>query len=69
MLNNPETNTFMFIKQTLYFLQWRELCIINEDSSKYLLLRYFKKKELISWKHKIKNLAIKHIKEKPITQR
>ena len=69
-LNNPETQYF-YVHQTDLFIFYNgeNYAIINEDSIWHLLLSDIStKEELIPWKHKIKNLAIKHIKEKPITQ-
>ena len=70
-LNNPETQYF-YVHQTDLFIFYNgeNYAIINEDSIWHLLLSDIStKEELIPWKHKIKNLAIKHIKEKPITQK
>ena len=56
-------------KDLFIFYNGENYSIINEDSIWHLLLSDIStKEELIPWKHKIKNLAIKHIKEKPITQ-
>jgi len=68
-LNNPENQYFYVHQSDLFiFYNGENYAIINEDSIWHLLLSDIStKEELIPWKHKIKNLAIKHIKEKPIT--
>jgi len=69
-LNNPEQQYFYNHQTDLFiFYNGENYSIINEDTIWHLLLSDIStKEELIPWKHKIKNLAIKHIKEKPITQ-
>ena len=69
-LNNPEKQYF-YIHQTDLFIYYNgeKYSIINEDAIWHILLSDISTKdELIPWKHKIKNLVIKQIKERSLTQ-
>ena len=70
-LNNPDKQYF-YIQQKLsglfVFYNGENYALINEDMIWHILLSDISTKEqLIPWKHKIKNLTIKQIKEKPLT--
>ena len=69
-LNNPGQQYFYIPQSNLFiFYNGENYVLINEDTIWHTLLTDIStKSHLIPWKHKIKNLAIKHIKEKPITQ-
>jgi hypothetical protein len=69
-LNNPEKQYFYIHQSDLFiFYNGEKYSIINEDSIWHILLSDIStKEELIPWKHKIKNLVIKQIKERPLIQ-
>jgi hypothetical protein len=67
-LNNPDQQYF-YIQQSNLFVSYNgeNYALINEDMIWHTLLTDISTKDhLIPWKHKIKNLAIKKIKEKSI---
>jgi len=68
-LSNPEQQYFYIQQSDLFiFYNGENYTIINEDTIWHILLSDIStKEELIPWKHKIKNLVIKQIKEKPLT--
>ena len=67
-LSNPEQQYFYIQQSDLFiFYNGENYTIINEDTIWHILLSDISTKdELIPWKHKIKNLVIKQIKEKTI---
>ena len=69
-LNNPDKQYFYIHQSDLFiFYNGEKYSIINEDAIWHILLSDISTKdELIPWKHKIKNLVIKQIKERPLTQ-
>ena len=69
-LNNPEKQYF-YIQYSNIFIFYNGINykVINEDDIWHAILSDIStQKELVSWKHKIKNSIIKKIKEKTITQ-
>jgi len=68
-LSNPEQQYFYIQQSDLFiFYNGENYTIINEDTIWHILLSDIStKEELIPWKHKIKNLVIKQIKEKSLT--
>ena len=64
-LNNPEQQYFYIPQSDLFiFYNGEKYVLINEDTILHILLSDIStKSHLIPWKHKIKNLVIKKIKE------